>query len=166
MIDIEGLAALEKAATPGKWRQGYVFFSCKLDHGTAPDGRKELHGRGKCKYTFDEWADDAIHIINHDPGYTANDEQTPDSGVAGNYDYEQGGIIRKEDSDLICAMRNALPDLLTELAILRAIVQELAETELITFDEDTGYPECILCGKYEGHEPDCLISRAKEAMKK
>jgi hypothetical protein len=52
----------------------------------------------------------------------------------------------------------------TELAILRAFVQELAES-----DPHAGSGEdCLFCDAWSGleHEPDCVWLRAKEAIKK
>lgn len=116
---VEKLRKLEAEATPSPWRQGYVFFSCKMDHGVTPDGKKVLHGQGECRYTLDGWSDDAYHIINQDPGYGQNDEPLPDTQVAGNCDYEEGGIVKKEDTAVICALRNAAPALLQVLSQFR-----------------------------------------------
>ncbi len=126
MIDIERLAALEKAATPGPWKWGH--------DGWCADSMGSLFAEGNNRI-----------ISTCCDNCRGEDEEI---------------MPHLEDAELIPAMRNALPDLLTELANLRAIVQELAETEPVTYDENVGYSECVLCGKYRGHEDDCLISRA------
>lgn len=60
----------------------------------------------------------------------------------------------------IVSLYDALPDLLTELETLRAIVQELVRSEP-TYARGL----CIFCDKRDGHEADCLIERAKEAIR-
>jgi len=70
------------------------------------------------------------------------------------------------DAEFIHYIRNALPALLSELETLRALVSDLAASEP-WYDTDLGDEACALCGAYrdDGHEGDCLISRAREAMK-
>lgn len=161
--DIEKLRELEKQATPGKWRKGQGWFRCKINHGVDAKGKKIWHGGKKCKYTFDIWNDN-FHDIRVDPGYKEGDEEVFDSQICGNYDYEEGGVVKEEDNDLICAMRNALPDLLAELETLRAIVGELA-TSNGTYDDNRGHDQCIFCDyKNDVHEADCLIEKAKKAI--
>jgi len=65
-------------------------------------------------------------------------------------------------ADLTAAALNALPALLSELEALRAIVKELAARGDEVYVDD-GF--CIFCGETGKHEMDCLIRRAKGALK-
>jgi len=74
--------------------------------------------------------------------------------------------LRAEEEDLrgIVEMRNAYPRILDELEGLRAIVKDLAEADV----HRGGYNHdiCAFCDADEPeHETDCLISKAKGAMK-
>lgn len=78
------MADLEKAATPGPWRSGWALV-CGKHHRHTPD---------TCTAT--EWVEDDHEI-------TTVDGKT---NVAGNYGYEEGGIIDASDAALIVALRN------------------------------------------------------------
>jgi hypothetical protein len=54
-----------------------------------------------------------------------------------------------------------MAEILNELEALRAIVKELAASQM---QNDDG--RCVLCGGFYGeHEADCLIERAKRLVK-
>ena len=72
-----------------------------------------------------------------------------------------GGMPTQSDLDLICEMRNALPAILAELEALRAIAEELASKKPEFADQRI----CVFCGMNTTHKEDCLINRAREAIK-
>lgn len=47
--------------------------------------------------------------------------ESPADLVAGNFDHEEGGIIRKEDAEFIAAARTDVPELLAEIERLRGL---------------------------------------------
>lgn len=96
------LEHLAKKATPGPWKSGSPNFSCTMDH---------QHGRGECRYEFRGWNDGEYwaKYIHRDKPMAAN---TDAEQVAGTWDYEEGGIQRREDAELIVALINNLPAIL------------------------------------------------------
>lgn len=113
---IARLRALERKATPGPWDNEYHYtmasvfrkpndvgvpvgqcYACRSPEHEMVKERKTYHvhrTRHGASFGYEFW-----HQIHNAEGVT----------VAGNYDYEDGGIISAEDAALIIAMRNALP---------------------------------------------------------
>ena len=114
-IDVKALRALLDKATPGEWRAASQWARCTLDH----DGRGGGHGRGACAYLAQPPEPHDHEIIVPCPAGAVLGERII---VAGTWDYEEGGIQRAEDTALIVAAVNALPDLLA----LAEAVRELA----------------------------------------
>lgn len=125
--DIDELRRLAEAATPGQWRVGSASFRCKLDH------NGELHGKGQCKYTFDGWHDDytSKHRIGQYREFTPDEEHTSYREIAGNFDYDIGGIIKPEDAEFIAAC-----DPPTILALLDRLTSLESELEAAKAERD------------------------------
>jgi hypothetical protein len=95
------LRRLAMAATAGPWRIGCPVFRCVLDHGPG-----NHHGGPDCRYTFQAWDTDTTSIsvaANLGPHDTSPDN----IGVAGMWDYEQGGIRNEQDAHYIAAANPA-----------------------------------------------------------
>jgi hypothetical protein len=95
------LRALAEAATPGPWRMGTPGSRCKLPHFP--------HGRGECAYTFDGYDDDPTSI-SMDVDYGSDDIVVNNGLVAGQWDYEEGGIVHAADAAYIAAVRPVYAD--------------------------------------------------------
>ncbi|WP_145961961.1 MULTISPECIES: hypothetical protein [Rhodococcus] len=61
-------------------------------------------------------------------GFKIGDSQQYDA-VAGNYEYEEGGVIEENDADLIVWARNNLPALLDTLDRVREEADDLAHSD-------------------------------------
>lgn len=152
--------------TPGPWVQGVGMFSCNDDHGG------ESHGKGKCRYLFRGYAPRDNEITRSgliELESVAEDEQR----VAGNYDYEQGGIINAEDAAGIVALVNAYPLMeaaLTEvLEALRGALNCIRPTTLVPEDRTFVQNARAVLAKYalptkqkqtepKGHHADCCCN--------
>ena len=99
------LEHLASKATPGPWRRGYPNFSCTMKH---------QHGQGACRYEFRGWSDTEYwqHHIYRDKEMPDN---THEEQVAGTWNYEEGGINKPADAELIVALINNLPAILDAL---------------------------------------------------
>ena len=87
MTDLRALLAARTA--PGTWARGYWHGQChQHEVGKHP-------GPPKCKYDYTFEAD-----YETDHRIVAGDHST----VAGNYDYEEGGIVLERDARAIVAM--------------------------------------------------------------
>ena len=114
------LRALSAAATPGPWEDGDVWnwAGCGFN-GNGPDecvlcvrmgepvwtGKSDINGKRM----------QAHKHRNPNPYGAGHRISGPNGTVAGNYDYEEGGIIDPADLDLIVWLRNhadALADLI------------------------------------------------------
>lgn len=115
---IEEWRKLCESATEGPWRIGHPTFSCKIHKPPHP-------GPPHCQYTFADWceSDNDIYVDNVSPG----DGQAKATIVAGTWDYNGGGVNRKEDADFFIAARTALPQLLDEIDRLNAILNTKKE---------------------------------------
>lgn len=109
-IDLDRLRRLAEGATPGPWEVGnrYLIAGCIYDGGTrcgycSPDnpliweGRRDINGEMM-----------KAHVHTGEP-YSYHTIVTFDAAtgeavtIAGNYDYEDGGIISLPDADFIAA---------------------------------------------------------------
>ena len=118
MLTDADLAAIERrctAATPGPWRVGALFAQCLRQH---------EHRRGDCDFRH-YWTDDGteIHFGPSRDGLPY-DGDTGDSMVAGQWDYEEGGVRRVEDAQFIAAARQDVPALVAEVRRLRAALRD------------------------------------------
>jgi hypothetical protein len=106
---INEIKARLRVATPGPWVRCDVGGQCYINEA----GHR--HGAGKCDYR------QTIHEHDHDiyAGIVETGAFCDDAiMVCGNYDYEAGGVVRKEDADFIVHAREDVPyllDLLSEL---------------------------------------------------
>jgi hypothetical protein len=101
--ELDRLAELSAAATPGPWRVGRPLFRCRLDH---------EHGPGGCRYSFAGWSDDPT-AVSQDAGHTtysvAGGGPPP---VCGQWDYDEGGVFDPVDAAFIAAAANYVRGLL------------------------------------------------------
>lgn len=116
-VDRDLLRKLEAAATPGPWVRGWYSGQAE---GKCPCDRK---GPLLAKVPQTQYPGDGpFHV--HETDFFEDDHAItgPDllEQVAGNYDYEQGGIVSRADADLIVALRNAAPELLASEPTLDA----------------------------------------------
>ncbi len=120
-VDLAALRALAEKATPGPWEQGDVWLRAGV--------MDELHGEGKCAFCGPcgdpvlTGMDDingkrmVAHKHRNPEPYEPNHLISgPDGQVAGNYDYESGGIIEPTDAAFIAAC-----DPQTVLALVEAV---------------------------------------------
>jgi hypothetical protein len=99
------LEHLASKSTPGPWKAGSPSFFCTMEH---------KHGKGECDYAFRGWNEEEYwrkSIYRDKPMLNTNEAEQ----VAGTWDYEEGGIIKPEDSELIVALINNLPAILKAL---------------------------------------------------
>jgi hypothetical protein len=114
MTRIDELRALAAKATPGPWEQGDWQGHC-------PDHEPGQHRPGQCRVVWEPWAYHEDHLIRGPEGPTV---------VAGNYGYEEGGIVRAEDTAFLVALRNnadALLDVAEAAAVLLPFLTALTE---------------------------------------
>ena len=107
-------------ATPGPWVPGQPLFRCVLDHG------KSGHGGRACRYTFGGTWYGEDHLITSAPGLGPNSTEKSAVDVAGNYDYEAGGIVNPNAVPFIAHARQDIPDLLADRD---ALVQRIKRLE-------------------------------------
>lgn len=110
---VEEMERLEREGTAGPWVDGYVTGFCRKEHG--PDENGPWHGKGFCRYEYSVTESDAAHQLASTSAIT---------NVVGNYDYEEGGVIKPEDHALITFSRNNLPRLLALAKIGLLAVKE------------------------------------------
>lgn len=126
-------------ATPGPWRTGSPNFNCQMDH---------KHGQGECRYEFRGWMEGEYwdkYIYRDKPMVISGEEEL----VGGSWGYEEGGIPRREDAELILALRNNLP------AILAALRAPLSEQQRFTAVGYVNTLDGCTSTKYEpGRLPD------------
>lgn len=119
------LLELAKKATQGPWMAGSVYRQCSLDHS------KNKH-EGKCVYpaTRIEGDKEGHSIISFSLATTSCNWDSEDPAcVAGNYDYEEGGIIHPYDTAFILAARNDAPDLIKNLFDKIKRLQEIIDVQ-------------------------------------
>lgn len=103
-----------EVATAGPWARGGWGGQCHMPEHVA----KGHPGGGKCKYdTYFAESDDHHELVSR---------SVENSLVAGNYEYDAGGIVGEADSDFIAAARTDLPDALDEIERLRTGIREFA----------------------------------------
>ena len=144
MTDLEELARLEKAATPGPWAVGDYY----MEAGTHPPANPELEQCVLCGQNGPPtkvWIDErGIEMHRHRRNYWIPDlsifeTRDGETRVAGMLGYDSGGIAKPEDAALIVAMRNALPAL---LELLRAAENEVRElSQRLQRIDDASYGE-------------------------
>ncbi|MCK9897668.1 hypothetical protein [Frankia sp. AgB32] len=143
-VDRAALEQLRAAAAPLPWRAGEPMWSYVYPDPDDPDEPDACSycGRGELISTDEVDGNlrhlhmvDADHLI-----YGAGGEK-----VTGNYDWEDGGIVRAEDTQFVVAVVNALPALLAALDVANAkllggptvraqlYAQSRAYSELITW---------------------------------
>lgn len=114
-MTLDELKKLAEAATPGPWFCGHWTDRCRAKH--------EHHGpRAGCIY----------EPTRHEDNEPAHDIGAGDGSlVAGNYDYEEGGIIEPKDTAFIVATNPAT--VLKLLEIIAALKEGLRDP----FDDHT-----------------------------
>ena len=113
-MNVEQLRQLEQAATPGPWEHGDVWRLAGVLYDDGTCVLCERMGAPVWKGMADINGERMMAHKHRDPepwgiGHLLS---APDGLVAGNYDYETGGVINPDDATLIAAARNALPALL------------------------------------------------------
>jgi hypothetical protein len=92
--------------TPGPWKIGSPNFQCLITHNATGGG----HGKAGCRYEHTGWsAGSTPYEISQDKAYEPKGFRFHvDGQVIGYVDYEEAGVIKAEDAQLIAAA----PDLL------------------------------------------------------
>lgn len=118
MTDVDRLTEIRKrldAATPGPWRNAYPLMRCDILH----DGKEHNHGGYNCVYKLRGWTPEDVrgetfaHDIYCDRapiGSTLSPVM-----IVGNYDEENGGVLRSEDAAFITHSRDDVEWLLAEI---------------------------------------------------
>ena len=132
---IERLKAAEAKATPGPWKVGHLAYRMRMvktgsnkDTGIYADDDTPIGKCADCKECGEPLAvkDDGngpyhVHPMypdtaaKYEPDQHQLHSQTTFDLVAGNYEYEEGGIVREDDTAFIAAARTAVPKLLAAL---------------------------------------------------
>ena len=125
---IEEIKQREAKATPGPWLIGMIFRSCKIDHGEG-----NWHGKPYCVYTSDGGVEPAEDEEDEEDKHDIVSaafldtplayEQNDPSKIAGNYDYEEGGIVHPDDTEFIAHARRDIPYLLLRLEAAEAALE-------------------------------------------
>jgi hypothetical protein len=104
------LRALEAEATPAPWRAGELR-EAPVHPGIGDDGQDECVW---CAEGPPVWVGGVGGHPTHRHEVGADHDLYGSEGaqVTGNYGYEEGGIVRPEDTRFLAAARNALPGLL------------------------------------------------------
>jgi hypothetical protein len=127
-IDLEAIKARVGAATPGPWLDGDAWLVAGV--------LAERFGEGRCAYcnlgeaAWKGRADvNGTRMLAHrhlapEPYAAGHRISSADGGmVAGNYDYETGGIVNPADQEFIRHCRSDVPALIAEVERLRAQLQ-------------------------------------------
>lgn len=144
------------AATRGPWEPGMVWLVAGLiwddDHRRA-DPDKATHC-GYCHHGEPVWSGQrningtVMNAHRHRASEPYGIEHLISAAdgdlVAGNYDYEDGGIIAPADTAFVAAARQDVPDLLTEVERLRGELADLAAQNAKTECNFEEFAECII----------------------
>jgi len=100
---LRALVELAGKATGGQWTNEEFYGQCILKH---------QHGQGVCDYRVKSCGL-GTNILSAPMvvGASWNEAQSEALIVAGQWDYDSGGIRKVEDAAFIAAARNAIPDL-------------------------------------------------------
>ncbi len=163
------LAELNAAATPGPWIAGDPFAWAGI--------LEESYGPGKCAYCGHKWklvwmglADiNGKKMLAHlhlrpkpsDPDHTITARPKADVtvDVAGNYDYEEGGIVSKSDLALIVYLRNHTEAILRLAEAARQWANTMSEHDRLMA---AGEPIHQACLDHEVSKAD--LTAAQEAL--
>jgi len=131
-LDLNEIKERAEAASPGPWEAGDVWYVA----GVIFDDERQRVGPGKkatrcamchlgAPVASGRWDINGTRMQAHrhhtdDPYAPEHRISSADGGVvAGNYDYEAGGILRPEDTAFIVAARQDVPALVAEVERLR-----------------------------------------------
>lgn len=117
-MDLEQIKKRAEAATPGPWDRAWYMAQGDT---SCPCGE-----RGKLLHSYPS-GDDRFRTYHIHEGSRFEDDHAITSlatfdEVAGNFDYEEGGIIRREDAEFIAHAREDVPALVAEVERLRALL--------------------------------------------
>jgi hypothetical protein len=131
MLDLEAISARADAATPGPWIIGDRWHiagvmpemfgegKCSLCRSENPivwEGRRDINGKRMLAHvhqTAEPWYGEGHQMFSYDGG--------PEPfTVAGNYDWEVGGIISPVDCEFIAHAREDIPALIARIRELEA----------------------------------------------
>lgn len=144
MINTKHLRTLAEAATPGPWADKGVSRSCMLDH---------KHAAGKCIYD---------NVTFYEDDHVITQAVAPFTEVAGNYDYEEGGIIKRADQLYIAACS---PDVV--LALLDALERkDNLLREQLTICKYLSRSICMTDETGADTNPDNIVDSSIEAITK
>ncbi|WRS30581.1 hypothetical protein U6G28_02525 [Actinomycetaceae bacterium MB13-C1-2] len=151
MITDQEMRDLADKATEGPWA---TAIPGPLSYAT--------HSRNECRCNDSEDYEYRFHRHDQDGGHWhqqidahhvyANDEKIT---IAGNYDYEDGGIIEPHDAAFIAAAREWVPDALTRFAAIR----ELHQPDWSDWDIDHPEEEANCTCGYNGSYSECPTVR-------
>lgn len=127
----------EQSATPGPWEPGAVWIVAGLIYDA--DGNRVTQKTAThcsyCNHGEPEWVGrtDINGTVMKAHRHRDADPYQPDhriSGpaggtIAGNYDYEAGGILSAEDTRFICAARSAVPELLAAVKRVEKLCDDM-----------------------------------------
>lgn len=126
-LDLDLIEARLDAATPGPWEHGDIWSWAGV---VAPDECALCRSHGEPVWVGQADINGKLMLAhkhrNPDPYQPDHLVSGPDRLVAGNYDYEEGGILRRADARFIVAARQDVPALLAEVRRLRGLVSPAA----------------------------------------
>ena len=156
--EFKAIKARADAATPGPWEAGDVWLTAGLiwdaDHNRV--GPKVATHCGYCHHGEPVWAGrtdingTVMRAHRHrdpDPYEPTHKISGADgASVAGNYDYEAGGILRPEDTEFIIHARTDVPALLAEVDRLRALTETCTCYDGSPANYEGPHADCPVCG--------------------
>lgn len=140
-------------ATPGPWRLGTTTYRCKLDHGKGTGG----HGGSECIYTFDGWWESGCGYdvsVDKEPATRNEDDE---SLICGQWNYEYGGVKKKDDAEFIAHSREDVDWLVKELETANKLIkhwqnrfdkEQAGVDQLMKRLDEEMLRNCPSCGKY------------------
>ncbi|GII63579.1 hypothetical protein Skr01_36640 [Sphaerisporangium krabiense] len=126
--ELNAIKARVNAASAGPWERGDVYLTAGVGFGMPP-GQCAF-----CRLGDPVWSGDAningrmmpAHRHRDPNPYEPDHKITGSNGevVAGNYDYEAGGIIEPADTEFIVHARTDVPALVAEIERIRRFIDE------------------------------------------
>lgn len=148
-MSIETIKARADAATPGPWEPGDWTGRCH-DHAIGK------HPRVGCRIVYEPWDYEPTHLIRGG---------VPGVLVAGNYDYEVGGILAAEDTVFIAHARQDIPALLRVAEAVAMMPTPISLNGCCTFCDAVMDVEQMTEDGFWPHEADCPLGMAHRALR-
>lgn len=118
--DLAAIQARAEAATEGPWEVKHESWGCYRD---GPDKEEKCELADYPLVNVERWTHNGEEIVTHDHVGPAHHIK----GVTGNYDYEEGGILKEADTIFMSNARQDIPNLLAYIEQLEAQIERVRE---------------------------------------